>query len=189
MISVWGQTTKHGQSSCLAAISHFGLLRLTAPKNSDAFTFGPSSCCCWQILCQEVAERTVQLHHHQAPGHSAEPVHLTDQGLHAKALNTLMTWTHWTDRPGCDGLLLVWPWNSLSSVSTWVFCVLLCVFSFEETRPWFFTCLWLRGSGGSGNCTNGDPAGLGDGFRAGPGIRHFTCWSLIFSSVKWGELN
>lgn len=39
-----------------------GPLRLTAPKNTAAFAFGPSSCCCWQILCQEVAKRIVTRH-------------------------------------------------------------------------------------------------------------------------------
>lgn len=150
-----------GRSSSLVAIPHFGLLRPTVPKNSAASTFGLSPCCCWQILCQE-AERTMQLHCHKAPGHSDRLVHLTKQGLLAKALKLSWPGLHWPDRPGYDGFLLFcfWPCNSFLYMSTWVFCVLCVLSSFRKHIFNFSHVHVSEAVGGSGNCTNGGSSGF-----------------------------
>lgn len=182
---MWDQTIQHGQSSCLAAISHWATL--TAPENLAAFTFGPSSCCCWQIPCQEVAESTVQLYYHQAPGTVMNQFTWLTRVTLPKYL--ILSWpgSQWTDRP-----LLILPVAlefSFFSISTWIFCVPPMYFSFEETHPHFSHVHVSEAVGGSGNCTNGDPAGLGSGFRARPWIRHFTSWFLVFSKMRGVELN
>lgn len=45
---------------------------------------------------------------------------------------------------------------------------MFCVFFFEETSLTFEVSMFLRQLGGSGNCTNWDPAGLGSGLTARP---------------------
>lgn len=104
-----------------------------------------------------------------------------------------MTWSPLlgalADGPGCNASSLCpWPCNSLSNISTWVFCVFLCVIFFLRKHILDFSRVYVaEGVGGSGKCTNGDPAGLGSGRR--PWMRHFTCWALTFSSGKWRDLN
>ena len=181
-----------GKNSHLAAISHFGLLRLTAPKNSTAFTFGSSSCCCycWQILCQKVADRTVQLHHHQAPATVMDQVTWLSRASLPKHLMFSWRGSHWTDRPGCDGLFTVcpWPWDPLSSFLHEFLCS-VCFSSLKKHTLNFSYVHVSEAVGGSGNCTDGDPAGLGLVLEIDLKLRHFTCWSLISSTIKWGQLN
>lgn len=175
-----------------------GPFRLSAPKNSAAFTLGPSLCCCWQILCQEITKRTA-------------------------ASLSLGTWPQWwagsPDWPGpCLAKALKLPWPGSHCWGPWLIgqdvtassqfvlgfgilflqhfymcflCSLTCFFFFSSRKHILnFSCVNVSEAvNGSGNCTNGDPACLGSGLRTRPWIRHFTCWSLISSSVKWGELN
>ena len=47
-----------GRSSSFAALSHFRATQTDCSQELAAFTLGPSFCCCWQILCQEITKRT-----------------------------------------------------------------------------------------------------------------------------------